>query len=83
MPREITAFSNTMVKRLRSLRDKKARKDDPESAALGPLEVSLLLAEGRTDDAGERARFFRERFRRNPGEISEAGLTRFETSESS
>ncbi len=52
----------------------KARKDDPESAALGPLEVSLLLAEGRTDDAGERARVFRERFRRNPGDISEAGL---------
>lgn len=52
----------------------KARKDDPESAALGPLEVSLLLAEGRTDDAGERARFFRERFRRNPGDLSEAGL---------
>ncbi|HEV2853149.1 MAG TPA: SEC-C metal-binding domain-containing protein [Thermoanaerobaculia bacterium] len=52
----------------------KARKDDPESAALGPLEVSLLLAEGRTEEAGERARFFRERFRRDPGEITEAGL---------
>jgi SEC-C motif len=52
----------------------KARKDDPQSAALGPLEVSLLLAEGRTDEAGERARFFRERFRRNPGDLSEAGL---------
>jgi hypothetical protein len=52
----------------------KARRDDPESAALGPLEVSLLLAEGRTGDAGERARFFRERFRRNPGDLSEAGL---------
>ncbi len=52
----------------------KAGKDDPESAALGPLEVSLLLAEGRTEEAGERARFFRERFRRNPGDLSEAGL---------
>lgn len=52
----------------------KARKDDPESSALGPLEVSLLLAEGRTEEAGERARFFRERFRRSPGEITEAGL---------
>lgn len=52
----------------------KARKDDPESSALGPLEVSLLLAEGRTEEAGERARSFRERFRRDPGEITEAGL---------
>lgn len=52
----------------------KARKDDPESSALGPLEVSLLLAEGRTEEAGERARFFRERFRRSPGELTEAGL---------
>lgn len=51
-----------------------ARKDDPESSALGPLEVSLLLAEGRTEEAGERARFFRERFRRDPGEMTEAGL---------
>jgi hypothetical protein len=52
----------------------KVRQDDPESVALGPLEVSLLLAEGRTPEAGERARFFRERFRRNPADISEAGL---------
>ncbi len=52
----------------------KARKDDPESAALGPLEVSLLLAEGKTEEAGERARFFRERFRRDPQGISETGL---------
>ncbi|HKI05441.1 MAG TPA: SEC-C metal-binding domain-containing protein [Thermoanaerobaculia bacterium] len=52
----------------------KARQDDPESVALGPLEVSLLLAEGRTPEAGERARFFRERFRRNPERISEEGL---------
>ena len=52
----------------------KARKDDPESAALGPLEVSLLLAEGRTEEAGEKARFFREGFRRDPQGITEAGL---------
>lgn len=52
----------------------KARKDDPQSSALGPLEVSLLLTEGRTEEAGERARFFRERLRRNPGDLSEAGL---------
>jgi tetratricopeptide (TPR) repeat protein len=52
----------------------KARRDDPESSALGPLEVSLLLAEGRTREAGERARFFRDRFRRHPEAISEAGL---------
>jgi RNA methyltransferase, TrmH family len=35
MPREITAFSNTTVKRLRSLRDKKTRKEE-----------GLFLAEG-------------------------------------
>ena len=35
MPREITAFSNSTVKRLRSLRDKKARKEE-----------GLFLAEG-------------------------------------
>jgi len=52
----------------------KARQDDPESAALGPLEVSLLMSEGRTAEAGERARSFRERFRRDPGMITEAGL---------
>ncbi|MGH6706200.1 MAG: TrmH family RNA methyltransferase, partial [Sphingomicrobium sp.] len=35
MPRQITSFSNETVKRLRSLRDKKARKAD-----------GLFLAEG-------------------------------------
>ena len=35
MPREVTAFSNATVKRLRSLRDKKARKEE-----------GLFLAEG-------------------------------------
>ena len=35
MPREVTAFSNTTIKRLRSLRDKKARKEE-----------GLFLAEG-------------------------------------
>jgi len=52
----------------------KARKDDPVSAALGPLEVSLLMSEGRTAEAGERARVFRERFRRSPGILTEAGM---------
>ncbi|MFY9824234.1 MAG: SEC-C metal-binding domain-containing protein [Thermoanaerobaculia bacterium] len=52
----------------------KARKDDPGSAALGPLEVSLLMTEGRTAEAGERARVVRERFRRDPGALTEAGL---------
>jgi tetratricopeptide (TPR) repeat protein len=52
----------------------KARQDDPESAALGPLEVSLLMSEGRTEEAADRARFFRERFRRDPAAITEAGL---------
>ena len=35
MPRQVTAFSNTTVKRLRSLRDKKARRTE-----------GLFLAEG-------------------------------------
>jgi tetratricopeptide (TPR) repeat protein len=52
----------------------KARQDDPQSAALGPLEVSLLMAEGRTEDAADRARFFREELSRTPDAISEAGL---------
>jgi hypothetical protein len=51
----------------------KARRDDPESPALGPLEVTLLLVEGRTREAGERARAFRERFRRDPEATPEAG----------
>jgi len=51
----------------------KARKDDPESGALGPLEVSLLMTEGRTAEAGERARVFVERSRRDPEAITEAG----------
>ena len=41
----------------------RARQDDPESPALGPLEVSLLLAEGRTAEAGEKARYWRSRLR--------------------
>jgi tetratricopeptide (TPR) repeat protein len=52
----------------------KARLDDPESAALGPLEVSLLMSEGRMAEAADRARFFRERFRRDPDVITEAGM---------
>lgn len=51
----------------------KARKDDPESGALGPLEVSLLMTEGRTAEAGERARVFLDRSRRDPEAITEAG----------
>lgn len=50
----------------------RARQDDPESPALGPLEVSLLLAEGRTAEAGERARHWRGRLRED--ELSEAGF---------
>lgn len=41
----------------------KARKDNPRSPALGPLEVSLLLAQGKMAEAGERARHWRERLR--------------------
>jgi tetratricopeptide (TPR) repeat protein len=51
----------------------KARKDDPGSGALGPLEVSLLMTEGRTAEAGERARIFLDRSRRDPEAITEAG----------
>ncbi len=50
----------------------RAREDDPESPALGPLEVSLLLAEGRTAEAGERARYWRSRLRED--DLSEAGF---------
>lgn len=50
----------------------RAREDDPESPALGPLEVSLLLAEGRTAEAGERARHWRARLRE--GELTEQGF---------
>jgi tetratricopeptide (TPR) repeat protein len=42
----------------------RARRDDPESPALGPLEVTLLMAEENLDEAGERARFWLERARR-------------------
>ena len=50
----------------------RAREDDPQSPALGPLEVSLLLAEGRTAEAGERARHWRGRLRE--GELTEQGF---------
>ena len=50
----------------------RAREDDPESPALGPLEVSLLLAEGRTAEAGERARYWRSRLKED--ELSEHGF---------
>jgi hypothetical protein len=50
----------------------RAREDDPESPALGPLEVSLLLAEGRTAEAGERARHWRGRLKE--GELTEQGF---------
>jgi tetratricopeptide (TPR) repeat protein len=50
----------------------RARQDDPESPALGPLEVSLLLAEGRSAEAGERARYWRGRLKED--ELSEQGV---------
>jgi tetratricopeptide (TPR) repeat protein len=50
----------------------RARQDDPESPALGPLEVSLLLAEGRTAEAGERARHWRSCLRED--DLSEQGF---------
>lgn len=51
----------------------KARKDEPVSASLGPLEVSLLLVEGRTQEAGERARYYKDRLRRDPEAVGEEG----------
>jgi tetratricopeptide (TPR) repeat protein len=50
----------------------RARQDDPEGPALGPLEVSLLLAEGRTTEAQERARYWRGRL--GEGDLSEQGF---------
>jgi tetratricopeptide (TPR) repeat protein len=50
----------------------RARQDDPESPALGPLEVSLLLAEGRTAEAAEKARYWRGRLKE--GDLSEQGF---------
>ncbi|MFL6193588.1 MAG: SEC-C metal-binding domain-containing protein, partial [Thermoanaerobaculia bacterium] len=49
----------------------RATEDDPASPALGPLEVSLLLAEGRTDEARDRALFWKDRLK---GELSEPGM---------
>jgi tetratricopeptide (TPR) repeat protein len=50
----------------------RARQDDPESPALGPLEVSLLLAEGRTAEAAEKARYWRGRLKE--GDLTEQGF---------
>ncbi|HEX6904052.1 MAG TPA: SEC-C metal-binding domain-containing protein [Thermoanaerobaculia bacterium] len=50
----------------------KARKDNPKSPALGPLEVSLLLAEGKMAEAGERARYWRDRLR--DSDLTEEGF---------
>ena len=50
----------------------RARQDDPESPALGPLEVSLLLAEGRTAEAAEKARYWRGKLKE--GDLSEQGF---------
>jgi hypothetical protein len=50
----------------------RAREDDPGSPALGPLEVSLLLAEGRSAEAGERARYWRGRLKED--ELTEQGF---------
>lgn len=50
----------------------KARKDNPRSPALGPLEVSLLLAEGKMAEAGERARYWRDRLR--DSDLTEEGF---------
>jgi RNA methyltransferase, TrmH family len=47
MPREVTAFSNTTVKRLRSLRDKKARKAEGQFLAEGLRIIAEARDSGR------------------------------------
>jgi TrmH family RNA methyltransferase len=47
MPRQITAFSNATVKRLRSLRDKKARREDGLFLAEGLRIIAEARASGR------------------------------------
>lgn len=44
---------------------RQAQRDDPDSPSVGLLEVQLLMAERRLDEARERARFWRRRLQRS------------------
>jgi tetratricopeptide (TPR) repeat protein len=43
-----------------------ARRLDPDNVALAPLEITLLMTQGNTSQAQERARFWSARLRRSP-----------------
>ncbi len=49
-----------------------AQRHDPNHPALGPLEVTLLMAQGRREEAIARARFWAARLRRQGAEYPEA-----------
>ncbi len=55
-----------------------AQQDDPGNPALGLLEVQLLLGEGRSDEARERARFFQRQLRRSGADLDPGMLEFFE-----
>ena len=55
-----------------------AQQDDPGNPALGLLEVQLLLGEGRSDEARERARFFVRQLRRIAADLDPGMLEFYE-----
>ena len=55
-----------------------AQQDDPGNPALGLLEVQLLLGEGRSDEARERARFFVRQLRRSGADLDPGMLEFYE-----
>jgi tetratricopeptide (TPR) repeat protein len=55
-----------------------AQQDDPGNRALGLLEVQLLLGEGRSDEARERARFFLRQLRRSGADLDPGMLEFYE-----
>lgn len=55
-----------------------AQQDDPGNPALGLLEVQLLLGEGRSDEARERARFFLRQLRRSGADLDPGTLAFYE-----
>ena len=77
MPREVTAFSNATVKRLRSLRDKKARKAE----GLFLAEGLRIIAEARDSGRLPEIVMFSPEGARHPlaAEIIKATACRFST----
>ncbi len=55
-----------------------AQQDDPGNPALGLLETQLLLAEGRDDEARERARFYLRQLRRSGADLDPRTLELYE-----